>query len=75
MVLFYATSIFEDLILRLKEHCHGDFAVFWSKRVKYFTEALSFSNINLLLEHYGGNERNTNYDKFLVISQKYTGRT
>ena len=34
----------------LKGHCHADFAVFWSKYIKYMTNYLCL-NIKLLLEH------------------------
>ena len=34
----------------LKGHCHGDFAVFWSKLLKYLTKNL-FCNMKLLLQY------------------------
>ena len=34
----------------LKGHCHGDFAVFWSKLLKHLMKNL-FANVKLLLEH------------------------
>ena len=38
----------------LKEHCHSDFAVVWSKLSKLFTKNL-FSNMKLLLKHWEEN--------------------
>ena len=34
----------------LKGHCHGNFAIFWSKPLKYFTKSLFF-NMKLLIQH------------------------
>ena len=58
---------------------HGDFAVFWSKLLKYLTKNL-FANMKLLLEHReeifkGFLQGRTNYNQFLSTSLKYTGRT
>ena len=36
--------------VRLKGHCHGDFAVCWSKLLKYLIKNL-ISNMKLSLEH------------------------
>ena len=40
----------------LNGHCHGDFAVFWSKQLKYLTKNL-FSNMKLFLEHWKENTK------------------
>ena len=40
--------------LDLKGHCHGDFAVFWSKMFKYLTKNL-FCNIKSLSQHLNEN--------------------
>ena len=63
----------------LKGHCHGDFAIFSSKWLKYLTKNL-FSNMKLLLEHREGNIKvfirgRTNYKQFLATSLHYTGGT
>ena len=52
----------------LKGHCRGDFAVFLSKQLKNLTKNL-FSNMKLLLEHWGENTKGflrekTNYNQF-----------
>ena len=36
--------------ITLKAHCDGDFAVYWSKVLKYLTKNL-FSNMKSLLQH------------------------
>ena len=63
----------------LKGHCHGDFAIFSSKWLKYLTKNL-FSNMKLLLEHREGNIKGfirgrTNYKQFLTTSLQYAGGT
>ena len=63
----------------LKEHCHYDFTVLWSKLLKYLTKNL-FANMKLLLEHREENikgflQERTNYNQFLTTSLKYTRRT
>ena len=65
--------------ISLKRHCHGDFAIFSSKWLKYLTKNL-FSNMKLLLEHLEGNMKvfirgRTNYKQFLATSLQYTGGT
>ena len=62
----------------LKGHCHGDFAVFWSKLLKCLTKNL-FAKIKLLLEHWeedikGFLQERTNYNQFLTTSLNYTRR-
>ena len=52
----------------LKGHCHGDFAIFSSKWLKFMTKNL-FSNIKFLLEYQEGNIKvfirgRTNYKQF-----------
>ena len=62
-----------------KVHCHGDFAIFWSKLLKYLTKNL-FCNMTLLLQH---RERNikvflvgrTNHNQFLATCLKCTEGT
>ena len=66
-------------ILALKGHCHGDFAIFSSKWLKYLTKNL-FSNMKFLLEHREGNIKGffrgrTNYKQFLTTSLEYTRGT
>ena len=63
----------------LKGNCHGDFAIFSSKWLKYLTKNL-FSNKKFLLEHREGNIKGfirgrTNYKQFLTTSLQYTGGT
>ena len=38
------------ILKNLKGHCHGDFAVFWSKLLRHLTKNL-FADVKLLLEH------------------------
>ena len=40
--------------LLLKGHCHGNFAIFWSKPLKYLTKSLFF-NMKLLIQHWEEN--------------------
>ena len=40
----------------LKGHCHGNFAIFWSKPLKYLTESLFF-NMKLLIQHWEENTK------------------
>ena len=66
-------------MLTLLGHCHGDFAAFWSKLLKYFRKNLFF-NMKLLLQHREENInvfllRRTNQNQFVATSLKYTGRT
>ena len=63
----------------MKGHCHDDFAVFWSKLLRYLTKNV-FADMKLLLEHREENikgflQGRTNYDQFLATSLKYTRRT
>ena len=43
-------KVFNSCPHTLMGHCHGDFALFGSKLLKYLTENL-FSNMKLVLEH------------------------
>ena len=59
----------------LKGHCHGDFAVCWSKMLKCLTKNI-FSNIKLLLEHREEDMKlflcaKINYYHFLAIFPSY----
>ena len=49
----------------LKGHCHGDFAVFWSKLLKHLTKNL-LANMKLFLEH-----REENLKRFLQGRTNY----
>ena len=40
----------------LKGHCHGNFAIFWSKLLKYLTKSLFF-NMKLLIQHWEENTK------------------
>ena len=40
----------------LKGHCHGNFAIFWSKPLKYLTKSLFF-NMKLLIQHWEENTK------------------
>ena len=40
----------------LKGHCHGNFAMFWSKPLKYLTKSLFF-NMKLLIQHWEENTK------------------
>ena len=57
LTYFRLMSITSRIFLKmfiLKGHCHGDFAIFSSKWLKYLTKNF-FSNMKLLLEHREGN--------------------
>ena len=41
---------------KLKGHCHGNFAMFWSKPLKYWTKSLFF-NMKLLIQHWEENTK------------------
>ena len=65
-------------ILQLKGHCLDDFAVFWSKQLKYLTKNLLLTEIALKTS--GKNikgflQGRTNYNPFLATPLKYTRRT
>ena len=77
----YPETEVENFMLKalLKGHCHGDFAIFSSKWLKYLTKNL-FSNMKLLFEHREGNIKvfirgRTNYKQLLTTSLQYTGGT
>ena len=57
---------------QLKGHAHGDFAVFWSKLLKYFPKNL-FCFMKLPLPHREENIK-TNHSRFLATSLKFTGQ-
>ena len=62
-----------------KGHYRGNFAVFWTKLLNYFTKNL-LCNMKLLLQRREENIKvfllgRTNYDQFLATSLKYTGGT
>ena len=40
----------------LKGHWHGNFAIFWSKPLKYLTKSLFF-NMKLLIQHWEENTK------------------
>ena len=40
----------------LKGHCRGNFAIFWSKPLKYLTRSLFF-NMKLLIQHWEENAK------------------
>ena len=58
-----------------KGHCHGNFAIFWSKLLKYLSKSLFF-NMKLLIQHW---EENTKVflseEQTIVTFLKYTGTT
>ena len=67
------------MVFDLKGHCHGNFAIFWSKPLKYLTQSLFF-NMKLLIQHWEENTKvflseEQNYSYFLVTFLKYTGTT
>ena len=60
----------------LKWRCHGDFAVVWSKLLKYLTKNL-FCKMKLFLQHREENIKvfllgRTNHNQSLVTSLNYT---
>ena len=46
----------ETVLSYLKGHCHGNFAIFWSKPLKYLTKSLFF-NMKLLIQHWEENTK------------------
>ena len=54
-------------IFMSKGHCHGDFAVFWFKELKYLTKNLS-ANMKSLLEHREEIIRDFSKEELILIS-------
>ena len=46
----------KTIAIGLKGHCHGNFAIFWSKPLKYLTKSL-FLNMKLLIQHWEENTK------------------
>ena len=44
------------MVGHLKGHCHDNFAMFWSKPLKYLTKSLFF-NMKLLIQHWEENTK------------------
>ena len=61
-IIFFDVSQGADLrnlllmFSQLKGHCHGNFAIFWSKPLKYLTKSLFF-NKKLLTQHWEENTK------------------
>ena len=57
----------EQFVLKhLKGHCHSNFAIFWSKPLKYLTKILFF-NMKLLIQHWEENTKVLSEEQTIVI--------
>ena len=56
-ILFLVCTVDKQSVPQtLKGHCHGNFAIFWSKLLKCLTKSLFF-NMKLLIQHWEENTK------------------